>query len=112
MSKTNYIRLIGNVGKLADVREINDIGTVARFPVGVYRSGKGDDKKTDWHTVEAWHDNARIAQDLQVGTRVIVEGYMKHDTKKNGEAYEHFYCVVADTIGVIPTVDKLDEEEW
>ncbi len=114
MSKYNEIKLIGNVGKPADVKEITDVGTVARFPIGVYRCGKGDTKKTDWFYIEAWHDTARVAETLAVGAQVVVIGLMKHDVKDNGNGRSDYYNVVADFIGLVPPADKEDtgDESW
>jgi len=86
-SYNNAVTVAGNVGRDAELREVEGIGTVAKFPLAVYRSGKGDDKKTDWFYIECWHDLARgAATYCKTGAKVVVFGSMKFDQyEKDGE---------------------------
>ena len=104
----NTITVVGNVGREAEIKEIDGVGTIAKFPIGVYRSGKGDDKKTDWFFVEAWHDVARGMENIKKGTKLIVKGTMKseHVNDKN------YYSIVASDIGADISISKDDEEPF
>lgn len=74
----NTITIVGNVGRDPEIRE-TEAGHVATFSVAVYRSGKGESKKTDWFYIEAWHDLARGCENLRTGDKVIIYGSMKFE---------------------------------
>ena len=82
----NNVVIKGNLGKPADIVETK-AGTVAKFSLAVYRSGKGEDSVTDWLNVVAWHDLARGMAQLDKGTKqfnTIAKGtyqFMDSDSK-------------------------------
>jgi len=105
----NTITVVGNLGREAEFKEVSGIGTVAKFPIAVHRSGKGDDSKTDWFFVEAWHDLARGCEDLIKGTKVIVNGQMKAEQKMLQDGSKTtYYSIVANNIGV--DISKREDE--
>lgn len=108
----NNITVIGNIGKEAEIKEISGVGSVARFPLAVYRSGKGEESKTDWFFVEAWHDLARGAANLDKGNRVIVTGQMKADQKTTQGSKTTYYSIVANNIGKDISISKDDDEPF
>ena len=69
----NFVMLKGNLGKPAEVKETT-AGTVARFSLAVYRSGKGEETITDWIIVVAWHDLARGMQLMDKGAKLLITG--------------------------------------
>ncbi len=108
----NQIAVVGKVGKDAEIKEIGDIGTVARFPLAVYRTGKGDTVKTDWFNVECWHDLARGAFEKCVkGARVIVVGSMKFDQYEKDGIKQNRTSLAAREIGLDIAVDKGQTDE-
>jgi single-strand DNA-binding protein len=111
-SYNNAVTIIGNVGRDAELKEIEGVGTVAKFPLAVYRSGKGDDKKTDWFRVECWHDLARGAFTYcKKGSKVIVFGSMKFDTYEKDGKKEYMTSLVAKEIGKDVSVEKGETDE-
>ena len=71
----NNVTIKGNLGKPAEIVETK-AGTVAKFSLAVYRSGKGEEAVTDWLNVVAWHDLARGMAQLDKGAKLIVVGSM------------------------------------
>ena len=97
----NQITVSGNVGKDAELKEIEGVGTVTKFPLGVYRTGKGDTAKTDWFYIECWHDLARGAfEKCTKGARVIVSGSMKFDQYEKDGVKQNRTSLVAREIGI------------
>ena len=108
----NSVTIIGNVGKDAELKEIEGIGSVAKFPLAVYRTGKGETVKTDWFYVECWHDLARGAFVKCVkGARVIVSGSMKFDQYEKDGAKRTGASLVAREIGTDIAVEKGPSDE-
>ncbi len=69
----NLVTVIGNLGKEAEIKEVT-AGTVAKFSLAVYRSGKGEEAKTDWINIVCWHDLARGMTEIPKGSKLIVVG--------------------------------------
>jgi single-stranded DNA-binding protein len=112
VSKENVITVFGIVGRDAEIKEVPDVGHIASFPLAVYRSGKGDSKKTDWFKVEAWHDLARGAfACCKKGRRFLVRGFMKLESKQVDGAWQNYVSLVADRIGEDISVSAEQEEE-
>jgi len=86
-AKSNMVTIIGNLGKPAELKETT-AGTVAKFSLAVYRSGKGDEAVTDWLNVVCWHGLAKGMADVAKGTKLVVVGsiatrnYEKEGVKK------------------------------
>ena len=72
-AKSNMVTIIGNLGKPAEITETK-AGTVAKFSLAVYRSGKGDEAVTDWLNVVCWHGLAKGMADVAKGTKLVVVG--------------------------------------
>ena len=108
----NTVTVSGNVGRNAEVKEIDGIGTVAKFPLAVYRTGKGDTAKTDWFYVECWHDLARGAlQSCVKGAKIIVTGSMKFDQYEDKGVKKNWTSLVARDIGVDISIKKEGEAD-
>ena len=88
-AKSNMVTIIGNLGKPAEVSETK-AGTVAKFSLAVYRSGKGEDVITDWLNVVCWHGLAKGMADVAKGTKLIVAGSVatrNYDNKEGVKVY-------------------------
>ena len=111
-SYNNAVTVIGNVGRDAELKEIEGIGSVAKFPLAVYRSGKGDSAKTDWFYIECWHDVARGAvESCRKGAKVIVFGSMKFDQYEKDGVKQNRTSLVAREIGADIAVAKGPSDE-
>ena len=103
----NTITVEGRVGKEPEIKEIEGVGTVAKFSLAVYRTGKGDNKKTDWFWIEAWHDLARGMAQIGKGTMLLIKGTLK----ANRVEETTYYTIVANSIGKDISIQKETEEE-
>ena len=107
----NNITIIGNLGKPAEIVETK-AGTVAKFSIAVYRSGKGDEAITDWLPVVAWHDLARGAAELDKGTRVIVNGSIQVRTYEADDGTKRYVTELqARAIGADISIKKEDDQD-
>lgn len=112
----NNITVFGIVGRDAEIKEIPERGHVANFPLAVYRTGRGDSKKTDWFYVEAWHDLARGAfACCKKGKKYLVHGAMKFEQSEKDGIRKNFASLVARYIGEdisIPAGEDTEEDPF
>ena len=85
----NQIEIIGNLGKDAEVREVNDLKVVT-FSVAVTEKWTDKDgnaqEHTDWFTVDYFCKSAGIAAYLKKGIQVFVLGRMvSREYEKDGQ---------------------------
>ncbi len=106
----NFVFLKGNLGKPAEIKETK-AGTVAKFSLAVYQNGKGEDVKTSWETVVAWHDLARGVAQLDKGSKLIVIGSIITRSYEIEGVKKHVTEIQAREIGIDISVKKEAEEE-
>ena len=82
----NTITVIGNVGRDPELRIAPSGMQVVKFSVAD-TIGKDDDKKTTWHDIVVFGDQAEnVVESVKKGSRVIVIGRISKDTyEKDGE---------------------------
>ena len=88
-AKSNMVTIIGNLGKPAEITETK-AGTVAKFSLAVYRSGKGEEAITDWLPVVCWHGLAKGMSNVAKGMKLIVAGSVatrNYDNKEGVKVY-------------------------
>ncbi len=90
----NKIQIIGNVGKDATIKQVNDKKSI-NFNVAVNEYYKDKDgnkvEQTDWFSCTIWRkpeQSTEIAKYLKAGTKVYVEGKPKADSYTNKETGE------------------------
>jgi single-strand DNA-binding protein len=73
----NQTTIVGNLGRDPEVSKLKSGSVVAKLAVAVneYR-GKDKDVETHWYNVVAWGPNAKTAEGLGKGDRVVVVGKM------------------------------------
>src|SRR5690348_15354173 len=86
----NKVQIIGNLGKLPDMKYTQNGKAVTTFSVAVTRSvPRGDgqrEEQTEWFRVVAWDKLAEICnQYLDKGSKVYVEGRLQSRTWENSE---------------------------
>ena len=104
----NKVILIGNVGKDAEIRTIdNGNTTVVSFPLATserYRDRNGEVKEnTDWHDITVWRKTAEtIGKYIKKGTMVMVEGKLKKRSWTDRDGNKRYSTeVVADRIELL-----------
>ena len=108
----NNVTLKGNLGKPAEIVETK-AGTVAKFSLAVYRSGKGEDSVTDWLNIVAWHDLARGMAQLDKGAKLIVVGSMITRSYEAKDGTKRYVTEVqARDIGQDISIAKDDDSEF
>jgi single-strand DNA-binding protein len=77
----NDVRLIGNVVRDADVREVPGAGAVARVTLAVNGARKPDaEARTHFIDVTAWREHAEACKALKKGVPAYVEGRLVTET--------------------------------
>lgn len=97
----NHITLIGNVGKDPEIRFTPSNKAVVRFNVADTR-GTDDKKKTVWHTVIAFDEQAQnVAEHIKKGSRVIVTGRLNKASFEGRDGVKKEITeLIADEIGL------------
>lgn len=99
-------QVIGNLGKDAEIKHINDNWKVLTFSVAHTKKVKGQDT-TIWVTIQQWYkqaDNIGVADYLKKGTQVWCEGEPKIESwtnKNTGELSSKFVLDIFDSRGVL-----------
>lgn len=86
----NQIIILGNLGKDAEVKPLENGFNVITFNVAVtekwYDKEGNSQERTDWFTVDYFTSTTRVAQYLKKGSLVMVEGRMiSHEYEKDGQ---------------------------
>lgn len=104
MADLNKVMILGNVGKDPEIRYTANGNVVTTFSVAANRRYPRPDgeweEETEWFTVVAWKQLAeRLAQNLQRGDRVYVEGRL-HTRSWDGPDGQRRYRteVIADRV--------------
>ena len=90
-SISNYVQLIGNLGREVEVKTLDNGNTLARLSIAtreIRRTQEGDKHiEVQWHTVIGW---GRVAEMMEVllkkGSSVLVQGKLQHRFVGEGEA--------------------------
>ena len=86
----NQIIILGNLGKDAEIKTLENGVNVITFNVAVTERWKDkneqDQEHTDWFTVDYFTMSNKVAQYLKKGTSVMVAGRMtSRDYEKDGQ---------------------------
>ena len=96
----NKVQLIGFTGADVEIRNTTGGKKVAILSVATSRYTKKDgDRKdyTTWHQVEIWNQGTvgwLDTRGLPKGSKVFVEGEIRHDRYTDGEGRERFFSKV------------------
>lgn len=106
----NYVHLLGNIGDVPRVTELEVGKKVARFSLATnesYKDNKGEKQQvTDWHTIVAWGKTAEIVERYaHKGKQVAIVGKLKTRTYTEPKGGNERYVteVVADEILLLGT---------
>lgn len=82
----NLVTLVGNVGKDAEMKGAMCVFTVAT------NDGYGDNKKTNWHSIKCFKQNAEFAAKyVKKGAKIAVTGSIDY-SESNGKFYTNINC--------------------
>ena len=97
----NTITVIGNVGKDPVVRFTGQEKAVTTFSVAT-STGKDDNKRTVWHDVVCFDEQAeRVADEIVKGTRVVVVGRLNKESYEGKDGQQRTKVeIVADDVAV------------
>ena len=106
MSKSlNQVILIGNIGKDAEIRTLDNGVKVASFSLatseGGYttKEGKEVPEKTQWHNVVAWRNLASLAEKVaKKGEKLTVIGSISYREYEKDGVKKHATDIIADNI--------------
>ena len=115
----NKVQLIGFTGADAEIRTVSGGKKVATLRVATNRyTKKGDERKdyTTWHTVEIWNQgtvNWLESRGLPKGSKVFVEGEIRHDRFTDNSGQERFFSkvVVATPQHEVKSLDRPEHNE-
>ena len=90
----NKVIMIGTIGKDAETKSTSGGSTVSNFSLATNRrvkdSGSGDYKEeTDWHNIVLWNNDA-VAQYLQKGKQVYLEGSIRTRSYNDKEGNKRY----------------------
>ena len=97
----NHITVTGNVGRDPEIRFSNGGMAILKFSIGD-TSGKDEKKKTSWHDIVVFGDQAQnVVDHVKKGSRVMVMGRLSAETyeKKDGTKAKKVE-IIADEIAV------------
>lgn len=105
MSKLrNHVQLIGNIGDVPAITNLESGKKVARFQLATnehYKNANGEKvQSTDWHTIVAWGKTAEIVEKYAgKGKEVGITGKLKSRTYTTDDGNTRYVTeVVADEI--------------
>ncbi len=91
----NKVILIGNLGRDAEVRTLENGAMVARITIATNESYR--DKNNEWQTLTEWHDVVlwrnlaeRAEQNFKKGNLVYIEGKLSHRKWKDKEGNDRY----------------------
>jgi single-strand DNA-binding protein len=95
MSKTNHVRLIGNIGSNPELIATQNNGSVLSFTLATHESVKNaegqKENRTDWHKVVAFGNVANLIHKFTgKGSQVMIIGRLstrQYTDKQNNQRY-------------------------
>ncbi|MCG2462514.1 single-stranded DNA-binding protein [Flavobacteriaceae bacterium F89] len=95
----NHVQLIGNVGRVPTINNLENGKKVARFPLATndyYKNKKGEKiQTTEWHTIVAWGKTAEIVEKYAgIGKEIGVVGKLKTRTYTTDDGIQRYVTEV------------------
>lgn len=91
----NQVRLIGNLGKDPEIKEVGNDKRLSRFSVATnetYLNDKGEKvTETQWHNIVCWGKLVDITEKyLRKGSEVAIEGKISNRVYTDGNGVKRF----------------------
>ncbi|HXS54491.1 MAG TPA: single-stranded DNA-binding protein [Hanamia sp.] len=113
----NKVTLIGNAGKEAEFKTLEDGTPVAKFSIATtetYRLKNAETQsRTDWHTIITWRGLATLAhQFIKKGSLVCIEGKLRNRQYADKEGNKRYVTeIVAEQILLLDKKEKATGQE-
>lgn len=110
--KTNEFTLTGNLGDNPETPELKSGKELATFSLAEtisYKDSNGEkQKKTQWHQVECWERQAKIAKlHLKKGVQVQITGRINYNQYETKEGEKRTATIlIANSILLVPSLPK------
>lgn len=107
---SNFVSLMGNVGRKPEVRYLES-GKVASWSIAVTDRKDGP---THWVDVNAWNELSEVAErDIDRGQQIIVQGRLKMRewTDPNGVARKGI-TIVANSLKRVKRTPRMEDNDW
>lgn len=106
MDGLNEVKLIGNVGKDVDFRNLgNDrkVATIVLATNKTYKKQNGEkETKTEWHNVEFWGPTAQYCGDyIKKGMMLYVNGELRTDIYEKEGVKQYRYKIVGSELLIL-----------
>lgn len=98
----NKVILIGNCGKVPEVRSLQGGAKVATVTLATTEKYK-DREETEWHTITFWNNLAEVVEKyVDKGSQLYVEGKIKTEKFKGSDGTDKYVTrIVASTLHLL-----------
>jgi single-strand DNA-binding protein len=111
MNGINNVTIIGNVGNVSEIINVNS-GRFVTLSIATteYFSNLNNEKKskTLWHSVVLWNNMSELVKMIEKGDLIYVEGRLNYREKPNDNS--RYTEIVAKTIRVLKKANPKKEE--
>jgi len=113
MNGVNNVIIIGNVGNVSDVINLNGGGKIVTLSIATTEQftniNKEKKSNTQWHSVVLWNNLSDLSSMIGKGDLIYVEGRLNYRVKNNDNYSEKYTEIVAKTIRILRKTNSKDE---
>jgi single-strand DNA-binding protein len=113
MNGVNNVMIIGNVGNVSDVINLNGGGKIVTLSIATTEQfvniNKEKKSNTQWHSVVLWNSLSDLSSMIGKGDLIYVEGRLNYRVKNTDNHSERYTEVVAKTIRILRKANSKEE---
>jgi single-strand DNA-binding protein len=113
MNGVNNVIIIGNVGNVSDVINLNGGGKIVTLSIATTEQfinvNKEKKSNTQWHSVVLWNSLSDLSSMIGKGDLIYVEGRLNYRVKNTDNHSERYTEVVAKTIRILRKANPKEE---
>lgn len=113
MNGVNNVIIIGNVGNVSDVINLNGGGKIVTLSIATTEQftniNKEKKSNTQWHSVVLWNNLSDLSSMIGKGDLIYVEGRLNYRVKNNDNYSDKYTEIVAKTIRILRKTNSKDE---
>jgi single-strand DNA-binding protein len=113
MNGVNNVIIIGNVGNVSDVINLNGGGKIVTLSIATTEQfiniNKEKKSNTQWHSVVLWNSLSDLSSMIGKGDLIYVEGRLNYRVKNTDNHSERYTEVVAKTIRILRKANSKEE---